>query len=100
VFFLRVAALPGGVSPTLVVKIQGKDPVSGGYYDIPGAAFASQNAATAAGVALALSINPGLAVAAGVSANAILPRNFRAFWTLGGTTPSFVFSLGCNLLLA
>lgn len=99
VFFLRVA-LVTGVSPTLVVKIQGKDPVSATYYDIPGAAFASQAAAGAAGVALALAVHPGLPVTAGVSANAVLPRTFRAVWTLGGTTPGFTFSLGASLLLA
>ena len=31
-----------GTSPTLVVKVQSKDPVSGNYFDLPGAAFAQK----------------------------------------------------------
>jgi hypothetical protein len=98
--FTLVVSAAAGTAPTLVVKIQGKDPLTSRYYDIPGAAFGSQAAATAANVCLFLQVGPGLPVTAGSSANAAVPRQFRAVWTIGGTLPSFTFSLNAGSLIA
>jgi hypothetical protein len=98
--FTLVVTAASGTTPTMVVKIQGKDPITSRYYDIPGAAFASQAAATAANTCLFLQVGPGLPVTAGSSANSVVPRQFRAVWTIGGTLPSFTFSLNAGSLVA
>jgi len=91
--FLDITAA-SGTTPTLDVKIQGKDAISGSYYDIAGAAFAQQ---TTTGTA-DLTIYPGVAETANVSVSDIIPRDWRAVATIGGTTPSFTFSLGAAVV--
>lgn len=75
-FFVNVTAATG-TSPTLVVRVQIQDPVSSNWIDLPGAATAS---ITGTGLTL-LTVNN-------------LPRTYRLAWTIGGTTPSFTFSVG------
>lgn len=83
-----------GTTPTLDVKLQRFDPTSGKYVDLPGAAFAQK---TAAGTS-DLTIYPGIAETANVSVSDVLTENLKAVWTIGGTTPSFTFTLGATLL--
>ena len=92
-FFLEIT-LVAGTTPTLDIKLQAKDPTSGQYQDIPGAAFAQK---TAAGRDM-LAIYPSLIETANKKVSFRLPRVFRFYWTLGGTTPSFTFSIGASLL--
>lgn len=75
-FFVNVTAA-SGTTPTLVVRVQLQDPVGLGWVDLPGAATAS---ITATGLTLLTVTN--------------LPRTYRLAWTIGGTTPSFTFSVG------
>lgn len=75
-FIVNVSAF-SGTSPTLVVRVQIQDPVSSAWVDLPGAATPS---ITGVGVTL-LSVNN-------------LPRTYRMAWAIGGTTPSFTFSVG------
>lgn len=83
-----------GTNPTLDVKVQGKDPVSGNYYDIPGAAFAEQSTVTT----VELVIYPGVAETANVSVSDVLPEVWRVHATTGGTdTPTFTYSVGASL---
>lgn len=84
-----------GTSPTCVIKLQGS--VDGGttWYDVPGATTASLVATGVFGITL----YPGLPTTAGTTTsgttaqcNAVLPRTWRAVWTIGGTTPSFTLT--------
>ena len=83
-----------GTTPSMTIKLQAKDPLSGKYVNIPGAAFAAK---TATGTSQ-LTIYPGIAAAANVSVNDALPRDWRAVATITGTTPVFTFSLGAAYL--
>lgn len=83
-----------GTSPTLDVKIQGKDPESGTWYDVPNAA-ATQITATGH---TSFRLGPGLAATAGVSANTFLPYSWRVVATVGGTSPNFTYSVGATLI--
>lgn len=85
-----------GTAPTLDVKLQAKDPVSGSWVDIAGAAFAQK---TATGIDT-LTVYPGILVAANVSISDVLPKEWRAAYTIGGTaTPTFTFSLGAQYVV-
>lgn len=83
-----------GTSPTLDVKIQGKDPESGTWYDVPNAG-ATQITATGHG---SFRLGPGLPATSGVSANTFLPYSWRVVATIAGTNPSFTFSVGATLI--
>lgn len=88
VFFLDVSAR-SGTTPTLDVKFQYKDPISSNYVDIPGASFTQKNATGTD----TLTIYPGVVATANRSVSLVLPDEVRAVWTIGGTTPSFTFTL-------
>jgi hypothetical protein len=93
--FLDVSA-QSGTTPTLDVKVQVKDSVSGLYVDLPGAAFA-QNIGTVQ--TKILDIYPGLAAATGAAVNEMLSRTWRVVATIGGVTPSFTFSVSSAYIL-
>ena len=87
--FLNITAA-SGTTPTLAVKLQCFDQVSAAWFDVPGASFA-----VATGVSTqTLTLFPGAAVVANVSVNQSLSSSYRAAYTIGGTTPSFTFSIG------
>jgi hypothetical protein len=69
-----------------------QDPVGLGWVDIPGAVTAS---ITTTGL-VALAIYPGATVVANAAVSYPLPRTWRLAWTIGGTTPSFTFSVGAQ----
>lgn len=73
----------GGTTPTLVVTIEGKDPVSGKYYTLLASATLNATGTTV------MTVFPGVTVAANVAASRPLPRTWRVKTTIGGTTPSF-----------
>lgn len=83
-----------GTTPTLDVKIQGQDTLSGNWFDLPGASF-TQKTTTGSDE---LYIYPGTAETANEKVSYSLPNNFRAVATIGGTTPSFTFSLGASFV--
>lgn len=91
VLHLDVTAVAGTL-PTLDVKVQAKDPVSGAYVDLPGAAFVTKSVAGSD----TLTIYPGVAESAGRLESAVLPRTWRAVATIGGTSPSFTFSVAAT----
>jgi hypothetical protein len=91
VLFINVSAV-SGTTPTLVVRAQMQDPVGLGWVDIPGAVTAS---ITTTGL-VALAIYPGATVVANAAVSYPLPRTWRLAWTIGGTTPSFTFSVGAQ----
>lgn len=69
--------------------IQGKDPVSGVYYDI-----LVGTAITATGTTV-LKVYPGIAASANASASDILPQTWRV--QLVGSTPNLALSVGAFL---
>lgn len=81
-----------GTSPTLTVTLQGKDTASGKYYNMLASAALSAVGTTV------LTLFPGAAVSANVSANDILPRNFRVQAVVGGTTPAVTATIGASLI--
>jgi hypothetical protein len=83
-----------GSSPTLDIKLQGYDELGADYFDIPGAVFAQ---ATGTGTD-ELVLYPGVAETANVSVSDVLPRVSRAVATIGGSSPSFTFTLGGSLI--
>lgn len=92
--YLDVTAA-SGTTPTLDVKVQTKDPVSSTYIDLPGAAF-SQKTTTGSDD---LTIYPGVAETANETVSDALSRTWRVVATIGGTTPSFTFSVGAAYIL-
>lgn len=75
-----------GTSPTLAVTIQGKDP-SGTYFTI----LTSANIVTT-GLTV-LTVYPGVAVTANVSASDFIPPTWRISYTIGGTTPAYTCTI-------
>lgn len=89
--FLSVSAA-AGTTPTLDCQLQQLDVVSGLWFNVPGAAFAQ-----AVGVVNStLTVFPGAPVSAGISANAAITNQYRISYVIGGTTPSFTFSVGAQ----
>ena len=76
-------------TPAITVKIQGKDPASGKYYDI------LVSTALAVVATTVLKVGPGLPVAANLSANDIVPSTWRVIAT-HGDTDSATYSIGAN----
>jgi hypothetical protein len=93
-FYVNVSAASGTL-PTLVVQLQVQDPVSLAFIDITGAATVSL---TGIGLVM-LTVYPGISEVANLKISQGLPRTYRFRWTIGGTTPSFTFSIGAQYLL-
>lgn len=93
-FYINVTAATG-TTPTLVVQLQVQDPVSLNFVDITPAATPS---ITGTGLTM-LTVCPGISEAANSRVAQGLPRVFRFRWTIGGTTPSFTFSIGAQYLI-
>ena len=72
-----------GNGTSLTVKVQGKDPVSGQYYDIHGAALPAVTANLAA--PNYLSVYPGIAETGNQTVSDVLPKTWRIHTTLAGT---------------
>lgn len=85
---LNVSAYTSG---SLTPKIQGKDPVSGNYYDL------LTGAATSSATIQVITLYPGIAVASNVSASAALPGTFR-IQVNGASTPVSTYSVSFTLL--
>ena len=75
--FINVTAFSG---TSITFKIQGKDPVSGVYFDM-----LTGTAITATGTQL-LTIYPGLTAVANTTATDVLPRTWRLSWAISSAT--------------
>lgn len=93
IFYLNISAA-SGTTPTLDIKLQGKDPASGNWFDIQNASFAQK---TAAGTD-SLLVYPGAVETANRRVSNVLPNDWRAVATIAGTSPSFTFSLGVSFV--
>lgn len=86
-----------GNGTSLTVKVQGKDPVSGQYYDIHGASFAAKSANMSAPDYLA--IYPGIAETANQTVSDVLPKTWRVYSTMAGTGSAAVtYGVGAILV--
>lgn len=77
---------------SITITIQGKDPVSGKYYNI------LTSAALAAVATTVLRVYPNATIAANLSINDVLPRVWRVTVAVADAT-SFTYSIGANLVL-
>lgn len=77
-------------SGTYTPHIQGKDPVSGGYYDI-----LVGNAISTTGMTV-LTVGPGVLALPNAASQQFLPRTWRV-QMVGASTPSMTFSVGAVL---
>lgn len=85
--FLDITAA-SGTTPTLDIKVQYLDPLTGNAFDLLAGAFV-QKTTTGSDH---LVIYPGIAVDAN-RVNQVLPGDIRINSVIGGTTPSFTYSL-------
>lgn len=92
--FLNLSAV-SGTTPTLVMKLQAKDTLTGNYIDIPGATTTSL---TTVGETV-LTLHPVVTAAANQAIAQAMPNTMRAVFTIGGTTPSFTLSLFAQALV-
>jgi len=76
--FVNVTAAGTGSN---IVSIQGKDPASGAYYTVLASAAIIANGLTV------LTVYPGLAAVANLTANDALPRQWRVLVTAGNVNP-------------
>lgn len=81
-----------GTTPTLTVTLQGKDPVSGKYYNILSSAAISTVSTTV------LTVYPGLTAAANATASDILPGTVRVVTAVAGTTPAVTATVGLSFI--
>lgn len=90
--YLDITAV-NGVGPTLDIKIQIKDNLTGTFFDLPGASFVQ---AIATGTQM-LTLYPGIAVSANVSVSDLISKNWRAVAVVS-TGDDFTFSLEAEYL--
>lgn len=79
-------------TPSIIPFIQGKDPISGTYYDI-----LEGNPITTTGINI-LKVYPGIAAVVNASANDLLPRTYRVRVT-HADTDSITYSVAGTLVL-
>lgn len=97
VLHVNVTAASGVVAPTLDIKVQSQDAVSGAWADVAAAATVT---ISAPGI-YTVTIYPGLSqTAAGnaVRSSNVLGRRWRLVHTIAGTDPSFTYSVGGTYL--
>jgi hypothetical protein len=92
-FYLEVTA-QGGTTPTLDVTVEVKDPTSGAWHAIPGAAFAQVLGALSS---QRLVICPDVTPVANLAVDQMLGRTIRFVWTIGGGPgQTYTFSIGAD----
>ncbi len=89
VLFLNISAI--GASPTVDVKLQAYDEVSGSFIDVPGASFPQK---TGTGLSM-LTLYPGITASANVAVSQPLPHVFQVVAVIGnagGDTATYTVS--------
>lgn len=90
--YLNVTAVTGTLQ-TLNIKMQTQDPVSGVWLDMANAAFPEISATGAWSLVVYPGINQSTTGSA-VRVSTIMSRTWRVVSTIGGTDPSFTYSIG------
>lgn len=92
---VNVTAL--AATPSVVPKIQGRDPASGGWYDVlVGAAITDVTVGTPPSMTV-LKVGPGIGAAAGGSASDVLPDTWRVRME-HADTDSITYSVGAVIV--
>lgn len=91
---VSTTAVAGTDTPTLVVTVEMKEPVSGTWVAIPNARTVN---ITTTGKTLLL-VYPGITAETNSKTDYVLPRVYRIIGTITGTTPSFTFSISANYI--
>lgn len=86
-FLLSITAASG--TPSVTIKIQYIEPISGTAIDVPGGAFAAKTGVSTA----SLLIHPSATASANVAVAQALVGNYQAVATVSGGTPSLTLSL-------
>ena len=87
-----------GTNPTLDIRLQGKDRVSGNYVNMPGCTF-PQKTASHADTTVSLTVYPGIGETNQETISDVLPETWRVTGTIGGTdTPTFNYGISAELL--
>lgn len=86
-----------GTTPTLAFTVNAVDPVTGDGSVVAAMAAAGTNI-TATGQYL-ITVYPTAATGGNLQVNAALPRLWQLNWAIGGTTPSFTFTVGYHYLV-
>lgn len=81
-----------GTGATLTITVQGKDPVSGNYYNIFAAGGLTTTGTTA------IQVYPGITTATNAG-SAVLPRTWRVLYAITGTTPSVTATISASVIL-
>lgn len=81
-----------GTTPSIIVKIQGKDSLSGKYYDL----LTSASISTVSTVVL--TIYPGGLTTTNLASSTVLPPLWRVAYTIAGTTPAITATIGATTL--
>ncbi len=90
-----VVSAKSGTSPTLTAKVQVRDPATGDAVDLHGSAFAQFTDTGSKD----LTIYPGIAETANGSVSDHIGRDWRLYYTVGGSaTPTLTFSVGIQYL--
>lgn len=89
---IYISGAPTGTSPTMTVTIQGVDSVTGQKWTLLASAALNSSGFTV------LTVYPGAAVTANLSANDELPANANINVAFGGTTPRFTGNIDVELL--
>lgn len=79
-----------GTGASLTIVLEGKDTLSGKYFIV-----LSSAALTAIGTTV-LTVYPGLAAVASLTANDLLPKTWRIRSVIAGTTPSVTATIGAS----
>jgi len=87
-----IDATAASATPSLTVKIQGKDPVSGKYYDLITSAAITGISTTV------LKVYPGITASANAAVSDVLPKTWRVSVT-AANTDSITYSAVANLIL-
>jgi len=94
ILYLKVGSINAG---TLDAKVQVKDPASGDWVDVVGAAWPQVSGPSA--TAVALTVYPGVAETANVSVSDVLGRDWRVFYTLAGGANNCLTTVGAQYLV-
>ncbi len=81
-----------GTTPTLDLKVQAKDTLSGKYFDVAGASYVQK---TTTGTDM-LVLDSSITAVTNKAISEPLSTTYRVVSTIGGTTPSFTFSINAE----
>ena len=89
----------GGTSNLIMMRIQGKDPLGGTYYNIVSTVTLSATGGAAYMIYPGVTAAAAAAVVSGGGANAVLPRTWRVQVVQSGTSLTANFGVGYSMIV-